>query len=98
MTREVREPAHLFLVAVALLLATATANVASVQLARSATRRREIAIRSALGAGGGRLARQLLDRERAPRPPRRPRRPPWRDVAAPRPAVAAAGGFSAAPD
>ena len=60
MTREVREPIIIFLVAVALLLATATANVASVQLARSATRRREIAIRSALGAGGGRLARQLL--------------------------------------
>jgi putative ABC transport system permease protein len=60
MTREVRDALVVFLVAVALLLATATANVASVQLARSTTRRREMAIRSALGAVGGRLARQLL--------------------------------------
>ena len=60
MTGEVRQPLMVFLAAVALLLATATANIASVQLARSTTRRREIAIRSALGAGSGRLARQLL--------------------------------------
>jgi putative ABC transport system permease protein len=60
LTRDVKPAILVLLVAVFLLLATATANAASLQLARATSRRRELAIRAAIGAGKGQLVRQAL--------------------------------------